>query len=525
MEKKFVSCSLLDDLFESDNYPDNIKEELINVGSRIHKIVKYGCYIPNIMIYNYNRNELMMFKEGLKKVFNKVIRNKNIVEYDMSFSSFSRKNIYFNNSMVSVDDIDFFCNHEMINCAKLLKLIKDKKLSFVFLSTNEYCINTNAGYDEFFSKITNGINIRIVNDSFSIDDFFNIVNSELKSRNIYLDISEDNFKKLIFKLINNGIINYSEGVNTLLSDLTSVAIIDGKKEISEEDFVFLYGVVLDNGDIKNEEVKQDNNAKKMFGLKEVKNEIKSLENYLSFIKKCDSKDKRMYLNLFFVGNPGTGKTTMARMFKDILFKLGYIKKNKITEIVPNDLVGEHVGETRGQTREILKRASGGLLFIDEAYLLYSKSYSKTGQNPFMEEALVELMKYMEDPSNIVIFAGYPKEMRDVYNANPGLRSRIFKEIEFKDYTNEELYKILNYNLNNFNIKLDKNIKKDIYKYIDSVKKDKDFGNARYIEKFAQVLINNHANRKIKDENYVIDINDIPKVIKEKKVKKMGFVGE
>ena len=225
----------------------------------------------------------------------------------------------------------------------------------------------------------------------------------------------------------------------------------------------------------------------------------------------------MYLNLFFLGNPGTGKTTVARMYADMLYKMKYINDNKLIEVVPNDLIGEYVGQTRNTVREILDKARGGVLFIDEAYLLYSGSYSK-GKNPYMEEAVVELIKYLEDPKNIVIFAGYPNEMRKIYDANPGIKSRIYKEIMFDDYSVLELYQILNNEMNKKKLVLDNTSKNKIIDYIKIMKQDKNFGNARSMLQLSQKMIMEHANRKV--NNNIIDYLDLPKI--DNKNVRMGF---
>ena len=149
--------------------------------------------------------------------------------------------------------------------------------------------------------------------------------------------------------------------------------------------------------------------------------------------------------------------------------------------------------------------------------MYNPNY-KAGNNPFMEEAIVELMKYLEDPKNIVIFAGYTKQMRKLYDANPGLKSRIYKEIEFNDYTKDELYKILSNDLNKQGLTIDKNNKKDIINYINYLKKDKNFGNARSMLKLSQELIMNHAN--LNNNSLVITKEDLPKYKDD--IKEMGF---
>ncbi len=113
---------------------------------------------------------------------------------------------------------------------------------------------------------------------------------------------------------------------------------------------------------------------------------------------------------------GHGKTTVARLIAKEFHKNKIIKKDKVTEVLPNDLMGEYVGWTRRKTREVLDKAKGGILFIDEAYQIASTGYSNG--NPYMQEALTELLKYMENPDNIVIFAGYKQEIEEMIEINP-----------------------------------------------------------------------------------------------------------
>lgn len=111
-----------------------------------------------------------------------------------------------------------------------------------------------------------------------------------------------------------------------------------------------------------------------------------------------------------------GKTTVARLIAKEFYNNKIIKKNKVIEVLPNDLMGEYVGWTKRKTRDILEKAKGGILFIDEAYQIASTGYSNG--NPYMKEALTELLKYMENPDNIIILAGYKQEIEDMININP-----------------------------------------------------------------------------------------------------------
>ncbi|HEX2945599.1 MAG TPA: AAA family ATPase [Clostridia bacterium] len=179
----------------------------------------------------------------------------------------------------------------------------------------------------------------------------------------------------------------------------------------------------------------------MIGLVEVKNRVRQISNILTVRakkKELGLEGKPVCLHMQFVGNPGTGKTTVARIMGKILGDLGLLSSGHFIELTRNDLVGEYIGQTTPKVKKAIKKAKGGIMFIDEAYSLYQGS-----DNDYGYEAVSELIKAMEDLKDdlVVIFAGYPKEMEKMVNMNPGLRDRIAFRIEFPDFTSEELVRI------------------------------------------------------------------------------------
>merc|ERR1712137_692831 len=138
------------------------------------------------------------------------------------------------------------------------------------------------------------------------------------------------------------------------------------------------------------------------------------------------------LHMSFTGSPGTGKTAVATRMADILFKLGYIKKGHLITVTRDDLVGQYIGHTAPKTKEVLKQAMGGVLFIDEAYYLYKPDNERDYGAEVMENQREDL---------VVIFAGYKDKMDNFYESNPGLSSRVANHIDFPDFTPDELIEI------------------------------------------------------------------------------------
>jgi probable Rubsico expression protein CbbX len=145
------------------------------------------------------------------------------------------------------------------------------------------------------------------------------------------------------------------------------------------------------------------------------------------------------LHMSFTGSPGTGKTTVALKMADILFRLGYVRKGHLITVTRDDLVGQYIGHTAPKTKEVLKRAMGGVLFIDEAYYLYKPD----NERDYGAEAIEILLQVMENQRDdlIIIFAGYKDRMDSFYASNPGLSSRVANHVDFPDYTPEELLQI------------------------------------------------------------------------------------
>jgi probable Rubsico expression protein CbbX len=182
--------------------------------------------------------------------------------------------------------------------------------------------------------------------------------------------------------------------------------------------------------------------KDLIGLVPVKTRIKEIAALLlvhRLRKLLGLSSSNPGLHMSFTGSPGTGKTTVALKMADILFRLGYIKKGHLVTVTRDDLVGQYIGHTAPKTKEVLKRAMGGVLFIDEAYYLYKPD----NERDYGSEAIEILLQVMENQREdlVIIFAGYKDRMDSFYESNPGLSSRVANHVDFPDYSPEELLHI------------------------------------------------------------------------------------
>lgn len=235
---------------------------------------------------------------------------------------------------------------------------------------------------------------------------------------------------------------------------------------------------------------------KLIGLESVKEEVNKLTNFI----KVQNLRKQKGMNAItlsyhcvFTGNPGTGKTTVARIVAQIYRELGILKKGQLVETDRSGLVAEYVGQTAVKTNKIIDSALDGVLFIDEAYSLV-----QGGGNDYGKEAIATLLKRMEDDRDrlIVILAGYDNEMKLFVDSNPGLQSRFNRYIHFSDYNAEELMAIFKLNLKKFDYELTNDAEQKIshlFSYAVS-HKDQNFGNGRYARNVLEKTLENQATR-------------------------------
>lgn len=253
----------------------------------------------------------------------------------------------------------------------------------------------------------------------------------------------------------------------------------------------------------------------LIGLQTVKNEVNNLINFVRMSKMRKEKGMKslpLSLHMVFTGNPGTGKTTVARLLGRIYKDIGLLSKGHLVEVDRAGLVSGYVGQTALKTKEVIDSALGGILFIDEAYTLAK------GDNDFGQEAIDTILKAMEDHRNdlIVIVAGYPELMEKFVTSNPGLKSRFSKILRFPDYSADELEAVFYEFCKKYEYVLSPEADVFLKNYMVTLVEEKstNFANARDVRNFFEQAIRNQASRVIgmespsDDELKIITVSDL-----------------
>ena len=251
----------------------------------------------------------------------------------------------------------------------------------------------------------------------------------------------------------------------------------------------------------------------LVGLANIKQMLADLTDLIEFKTKTNGmlKLKDTNLHMVFLGNPGTGKTTVARLIAGILYNLKYIRQNKLVEVSAKDLVAKYVGQTAPKTMEVVEKALGGVLFVDEAYSLASKEGDESSFNAECIATLIQAMENYRDDL-VVIFAGYKKEMQGFLDSNSGIVSRIGYTMNFEDYTTDELIQIFKSMIGKAGFEIEEDAIEEIKNIINENKGTKNFGNARFVRNLYEKIVIKHATNMKKETDdkklKTITVNDI-----------------
>ena len=212
------------------------------------------------------------------------------------------------------------------------------------------------------------------------------------------------------------------------------------------------------------------------------------------------------LHMSFTGNPGTGKTTVALRIAGILHRLGFVRRGHVVSVTRDDLVGQYIGHTAPKTKEILKKAMGGVLFIDEAYYLYRPE----NERDYGQEAIEILLQIMESQREdlVVILAGYAERMEKFFQSNPGFRSRIAHHIDFPDYSEDELLAIAELMLDGQKYRFSPDARDAFVRYIAARKAQPLFSNARSIRNALDRIRLRQANRLVSRLDRVLTSDEV-----------------
>lgn len=331
------------------------------------------------------------------------------------------------------------------------------------------------------NTLKNNFDFEIVSIKPTVQDIYQELLNKLEEKEELIEEFKVKLLEYVTETYPNTDLDYSEYIEKLYTK-----IVFNKNETLTLDLIPEY-----NKKKTLEEIFEDLNS--LVGLKKVKDMLHELVDLIELKNKAgnDLKISNTNMHMVFLGNPGTGKTTVARIVAQILYNLNYIKQNKLIEVSSKDLVAEYVGQTAPKTMAVIEKAMGGVLFIDEAYSLAS---GKGQGNSYNEEAIATLIQAMENSRDnlVVIFAGYTVEMQDFLNANSGIVSRIGYTVEFEDYTEDELIQIFKNMVKKAGFEITDEAIQKAKDIIKKYKNTKNFGNARFARSLYEKSVIKHA---------------------------------
>ena len=455
------------------------RDVVTKISEIIGEYMWYFCYMKNTMkYYEYSMNEIISDKSIINRMFLDNVNGKTSPRYGI-LRIMDFQNIIYASDKDQAIILNLLTEKIIKNNSRICTIIYGKK-ELIKSILDKYPILSESLF-----------NVELNIDELNIDEVYKIIIDKLE----LTEELNDEIKKKIYNYIKlsygSSEIKNTEYAKVLYNKIilseNSVYNNNSDNVLKLENIPNLYNV-RDLPDI----LADLNN---LVGLNKIKEQINDLVSLLKFNKKAHIDISKFNLHMVFTGNPGTGKTTVARLLSDILYNLGYTKKNKLVEVSAKDLIAEYVGQTAGKTYNVLKSAFGGVLFIDEAY-----SIVDSGSNAsFANDCMTTILRVLEDQRDnlIVIFAGYEKQMENFVKFNPGLKSRIGYTIKFDDYTKQELLDIFKQLVEKDGFKITEEAIKKVEYIIEESSKVEGFGNARYVNKMYQDILISHS-RNVED---------------------------
>lgn len=489
----------------------NDKESVEKVRNIIGEYMWFFGYLPeNMRYYDESMNNLILDKYLINKLYLTTVNDR----------------VQNKRGVLTIHNFANIMYTEEINRNLILNILTEQ----IERNNNNVCTIIYGSKEEIqpilmnYPKLRNILfNIELEIDELDIDSLKDIVINKLNTTEKVNSEIEEGILNYLKSTYTSSEIKNMEYINKLYNsiilNINKTMNINTNRKIQIED-------IPEGYNIRNlPEVLKDLND--LVGLEKIKNQINDLIYLLKFNKKVNIDITKINLHMFFTGNPGTGKTTVARLISDILYNLGYVQQNKLVEVSAKDLIANYVGQTPGKTFSILKSAFGGVLFIDEAYSIVSQE----NRGSFGDECIATIIKVMEDYKDklVIIFAGYEKEMEEFIKYNAGLTSRVGYRIKFEDYTTDELMEILDGLVSKNNLTIEEDAREEIRRIVYESSKIENFGNARFINKLFQNILIEHAKNTdlINDEKDLFtiklsDINSEKLMAKDSNKRKIGF---
>lgn len=526
-----------------NNYKlDSEDEKIINELDNLCGVVQNKEVLRDIILYiklkqnneldfeNYNiiirNNSSYNLLNDLIKVCAKVFLKYNIIENDricyLDKIVNSRRDCPFD-KITGIDDsiivinerkLRINYNDELDSLKRVISQYKDKV--FIFEDTN-FCEGETDG------ELGKLASFRMTIDKISLDDKIMYCNNFLNEHNIkYKKQDMKDYADVPFWILKNMITRLLIECKTKNLDFVDKQMLKKNKEFYSNSTTRKRNQINCK---KNEEKNAKEELNELIGLKEIKTQIEKILNYVKLNKE---RGQMPSLHMCFTGNPGTGKTSIARVIGKIFEEESILSgSGDFVEIHGRDLVAKYVGWTAQKVHDTVEQAIGGVLFIDEAYSLVSND-----RGSFEDEAIATLIKEMEDHRNeiCIILAGYTEEMKKLIQLNPGFESRIQFTINFPDYSADELLEIFIGLCKKEKYKLSDNCKEALLNNFQSAKNEKNFGNGRYVRNLFEKVKFEQADRVIQFNSKAInsiinkDVESAIKTISHSEIerRKIGF---